>query len=187
MNGAVVRSFVCVPLPEAVKRIVGNHAAAIRREQSGLKWVEKDLYHITLKFCGEHPLPVLDVFRNNAEAAINGHRPGPVLLRLGRPGAFPGMKWARTFFIGVEGETDKLAGIAELIESAAEAAGMGKENRPFHPHVTLARTRRPEEIVLPFFQEKRPGEWSAESILWMKSELRPSGPEYSILQEWSLL
>ncbi|MBP9027948.1 MAG: RNA 2',3'-cyclic phosphodiesterase [Aminivibrio sp.] len=187
MSGGLVRSFVCIPLPEAVKRIVGDRAAAIRREHSGLKWVEKELYHITLRFCGEHPLSVLEEFRKNAETALSGNRPGPVFLRLGQPGAFPGMKRARTFFIGIEGETEKLARIAELIESAAAAAGMGKENRSFHPHVTLARARQSEEIVPPSFQVERSGEWSAKNILWMKSELRPSGPEYFLLQEWSLL
>lgn len=187
MSGAVVRSFVCIPLPEAVKRTVENHAAAISREYPGLKWVGKEQYHITLKFCGEHPASVLEKFSMSVESFISGNRPGTIRLRLGVPGTFPGLDQARTFYIGVEGETGKLERLASLIESAACAAGMEKENRPFHPHVTLARARRPERLKIPSFTAESHVEWAAETILWLKSELRPSGPEYSTLQEWRLL
>lgn len=187
MSGAVVRSFVCIPLPEAVKRTVEKQTAVTCREYPGLKWVGKELYHITLKFCGEHPVSVLEKFRKKAEYFISVNRPGTIRLRLGVPGAFPGLDRARTFFVGVEGETGKLEQLASLVESAASAAGMEKESRPFHPHVTLARTRRPERLELPSFTMDKPVEWDAKTILWLKSELRPWEAEYSTLQEWPLL
>ncbi|MBL3539686.1 RNA 2',3'-cyclic phosphodiesterase [Aminivibrio sp.] len=186
MSAPVVRSFVCIPLPEPVKSTLENMAAVISPNYPGLKWVGREQYHITLKFCGEHPVSVLEKFKKNAESAISGNRPGTIRLRLGLPGAFPGRDRARIFFVGIEDKGGNIERLAALIEKAAAEAGMEKENRPFHPHVTLARTRRPERLEFPDFTDEKHVEWDAETILWMKSELRPNGPEYSQLQEWRL-
>jgi|LSQX01.1.fsa_nt_gb 2'-5' RNA ligase len=187
MNGLPVRSFVCMPLPDAVIEKVEQQIAFVRRNSPQMKWVAGRLYHITLKFCGEQPVPVLNVFRQKVGNLLSRNTTGSIALRLGVPGAFPNLYRAHTFFWGLEGEIDKLKRLAFFIESAASECGIPQKRRGFHPHVTLARTNRPERIEIGLLKKKTAPDWVQKTVVLMKSQLRASGPEYSVMEEWNLL
>ena len=50
-------------------------------------------------------------------------------------------------WVGVDDPAGGLTGIAEACEAAARSVGFDPEERPFHPHVTLARIRPPRNVV----------------------------------------
>src|ERR1700736_6830689 len=52
---------------------------------------------------------------------------------------FPNPKAARVFWAGVDG-SDHLPRLASTIDSALEKLGFPRETKPYHPHLTLART-----------------------------------------------
>jgi len=72
-----------------------------------------------------------------------------------------------------------------------EKQGFARENRPFHPHLTLGRVKFPARLDL-LIQEmnknqgRRFGEMRVERVTFFQSTLRPSGAEYTVLKEFRL-
>jgi 2'-5' RNA ligase len=84
---------------------------------------------------------------------------------------------------------DKLSKLQQNIDSALAALGFAKEERPFVPHLTLARLKEgaspPErrsfgELVgSTTFEDKYPVE--VEAVRLMRSQLTPAGAIYTCL------
>lgn len=103
--------------------------------------VPPENWHITLRFVGETEPVAYERWLANLDAAS---KPSPFRLSLGELGAFPRSARATVLWVGVHGEG--ITGLAEVVDDAAEASGLGREDRPFRPHLTLARIRPPEDV-----------------------------------------
>jgi RNA 2',3'-cyclic 3'-phosphodiesterase len=121
-----VRLFVSLPLPAPVR----THLAAALR---GLRTTAVAQWHVTLAFVGEWDDPGLLVPGLAGAAAASS----PMRLRLHGGATFPGVLWA-----GVDGDVAGLRRLAADVEVACRAAGVRLEERPFRPHVTVARRVR---------------------------------------------
>ncbi|HET6505046.1 MAG TPA: 2'-5' RNA ligase family protein [Amycolatopsis sp.] len=147
--------------------------SALRADLSGveapaeLRWSEPDLWHVTLGFYGEDdPGP-----RGDWLAGRLAGRPAPT-LRIQGAGAF-----SRVLYLGVYGD-----GLTEL----AVAAGAGQE-RPYLPHLTVARSRADVPAGLPRslagFASR---EWAATEVVLMRSDRTAEGPRYAVLRRFGL-
>ncbi|MET9265200.1 RNA 2',3'-cyclic phosphodiesterase [Amycolatopsis sp. NPDC004079] len=130
-----------------------------------LRWSDPAGWHITLAFYGEVDPAERGSF---LDRALDGRK--SVDVRLWGSGTFPGVLW-----LGVAGE-----GLADL--AAAAAAGSGEE-RPYRPHLTLARCSRTQP----------PTEWTERlagfrSRVWTadRVELMGGGSPYRTLRTWPL-
>lgn len=103
--------------------------------------VPPENWHITLRFIGETEPVGYERWLANLDAAP---KPSAFRLSLGAVGAFPKPARATVLWVGVHGED--IAGLAEVVDDAAEASGLGREERPFRPHLTVARIRPPEDV-----------------------------------------
>jgi 2'-5' RNA ligase len=113
----------------------------------------------------------------------------PFQLAISGLGAFPSLKQARVFWVGVSGELDKLSRLQQNIDSALAALGFAREERPFVPHLTLARIREgasPAErrdfgelVGSTSFEDKYSVE--VEVVRLMRSQLTPAGAIYTCL------
>jgi 2'-5' RNA ligase len=90
--------------------------------------------HLTLKFLGE-----VDEWRQREiEAALAGSvEPFDVGIRPAKLGGFGGGR-LRVIWVGLEGDLDELGQLARVVERALAPVGF-EEDRPFTPHLTLAR------------------------------------------------
>jgi 2'-5' RNA ligase len=187
-----------LPPPEALNEV----AAAIRpfhQEWSRLRWVDPALWHVTLAFLGEVPdraLPDLGVRLSRAAA-----RHAPMSLWFRGAGAFPSPGRARLLWVGLgvdpEGTPsgdeaarkaemkneprsgapsgrERLKRLAESVAAGARRAGAKETDRkPFHPHLTVARTRQPDNLrelvdVTCAFEGRI---WKAEAVHLVQSHL----------------
>lgn len=105
------------------------------------RWVATEQWHLTVVFCGEVPSSVVpDLSERLARAAS---RTPAFALRLSGAGTFPKQTArARVLWVGVDGDTTTLSRLAERCAAAARRCGIDVEDRPFRPHLTLARARR---------------------------------------------
>lgn len=184
MTDDLVRCFVCVELGQPVRERLSRWVARFRPMAPELRWVRDDAYHITLKFCGEIPYTHLYKLENALEHGLNLKRIRAFPLELAGVGAFPGFRQPRVLWAGIGGEDYQVQRVASVVESAAVAAGIEREKRPFHPHVTLARVPPTAELPVGVLREMNNssgswGEWSVSSITLMRSELLPEGPRYT--------
>ncbi len=141
MGEATIRSFIAIELPDEVVRGLTLTATYLRRRLPGsdLKWVAPGNIHVTLKFLGEVTLSRIQDVRSTLESALSSAPP----LRLGidTPGAFPSQRAPRIVWVGLNGDVEKLASLARQVDAAMQPLGFPREDRPFTPHLTLARVR----------------------------------------------
>jgi 2'-5' RNA ligase len=187
-NPEQIRSFIAIELPEEAKKGLARLRKELERdEHKFVKWVDPGGIHLTLKFLGNIPSKRVTEITEAMEKAAQGI--SPFHLEISGLGAFPSLKQARVFWVGIGGETDKLSKLQQSIDSALAALGFAKEERPFVPHLTLARTREgaspPErrsfgELVgSTTFEDKYPV--AVEAVRLMRSQLMPAGAIYTCL------
>lgn len=191
MDNQQIRSFIAIELPPALKKSIGEFQSVLKKPAwNFVKWVKPDLMHLTLKFLGNQSTAKLDVVKEVLSASTAAAR--AFILSTGQTGSFPGGRRIRVFWLGLEGDIEKLVTLQKSIDSSLVSRGFPSEERPFTAHLTLARLR--EECSL---QEKTafaeaiqglrfepPYSFSVDRIFLMKSTLTPKGPVYTKLAEY---
>ena len=179
-----VRVFIAIDIPSQDKDALSD---AIMRLQSaipkGVKWVDPAGIHLTLKFLGNVPKPMVEQLltaMQQASAEFQGQHFG---LRISGLGVFPKPNQPRVLWAGADGDLDTLAVLQKLVDQAVATLGYSLENRPFHPHLTLGRVR--ERVPPPLRQsigeailstELPPTDsWPVDTIHLIKTDLTPSG------------
>lgn len=109
---------------------------------------------------------------------------GPVRLRVAGGGKF-GRSRFTTVWAGLDGELDRLRGLAAAIRRELKRARLPFDAKPFRPHITLARPgdRLPAETVardLATLQGYRGPEWTVTDVRLVRSFLGPE-PRYETL------
>jgi 2'-5' RNA ligase len=187
-NPEQIRSFIAIELPEEAKEGLARLRKELERDEHKLvKWVDPRGVHLTLKFLGNVPSKRVTEITEAIKGAVQGI--SPFHLEISGLGAFPSLRQARVFWVGIGGEVDKLSNLQQNIDSAFAVLGFAKEERSFVPHLTLARIRQgaspPErrsfgELVgSAIFEDKYHIE--VEAINLMRSQLTPAGAIYTCL------
>jgi 2'-5' RNA ligase len=106
------------------------------RPLASLAWTPKDKLHLTIKFIGEWPedrLPELQQTLAQIQAPA-------IDISIRRIGWLPNPRFPTILYAGVE-PTAALSALASATDAALEPLGIAKEDRIFHPHLTLGRVR----------------------------------------------
>jgi len=131
-----LRLFIACDLSDEVRRALGELQNGLRAAtRVRLRWVRPDGIHVTLKFLGE-----VDGGRvGEIERALAGAiEPFDAQVRPAGLNGF-GVRRLRVVWVGLEGDVDRLAGLAGRIDEVLATLGFPRERRPFAPHLTLAR------------------------------------------------
>ncbi len=180
------RLFIGIEIPEELKEELAE-LKGLAPQIDSAKWIEKRNIHLTLKFLGRVEDQLVAPISERIGTAVKGG--GTFAFALGDAGAFPSARRARILWYGVgegEGELKKLAG---SMEAAVEAFGFAPEKRPFHPHITLARIKIPQDVSSAL--EKIDGKLRSRKIevphvALFESALRRKGAEYSVIDRFKL-
>jgi RNA 2',3'-cyclic 3'-phosphodiesterase len=180
MAGETVRLFFAVEIPPEVQAALGR----VRGAESGdYRWVDPLLLHVTLAFLGEQPEARLADVQAVGSAAARGSRGG--VLELGEPGSFGARSAPRVLWIGLAGDLAALQALQTRLVLGLRQSGFGLEERPFRPHVTLARRRaaarsgKPEGW--PPTHPPSPNTFAMQHLTLFQSKLSPRGPSYTAL------
>ena len=101
----------------------------------GARWVERDNYHITLRFIGD----IDDRLAREIAGELDNVAADPFTLRLKGVDAFGGNK-PHALYVGVA-ESPELRRLQATHERICLVMGLRPETRKFAPHVTLARLK----------------------------------------------
>src|SRR5947209_6220655 len=129
-----MRLFTGISLPPHTTEKL-TQALDLLRPTANLKWSPAANLHITAKFIGAWPEERLTELQN-ALAAIPPA--GSVSIAVSRFGFFPNPHHPHAFFAAVQAGLE-LNELATRIDETVAALGVKKEDRPYLPHVTLAR------------------------------------------------
>lgn len=146
-EGADLRLFVACELPAEMKAGLAALQETLRSAFGGppLRWVRPEGIHLTLKFLGAVPAQRVTDICTALAPTVEGIR--PLELSLGNLGTFGGRRGARVVWVGVEGDVERVAELQRRVEAALARLGFPAEDRPFSPHLTLARV--PDHVGAP--------------------------------------
>lgn len=185
MTGPTFRAFVAIALPEGSRQAIAGLLDQLHRADSRrtVRWVRPEGVHLTLQFLGETPEALVEALQSVLSTAAARHQ--SFRLRLGGLGSFPNSpsRRARVLWVGLEGETEALAGLQRDVAAALETIGFVPEPRAFSPHLTLGRVPGGNADVRELYGRVSwpagASEFSALGVSLMQSRLLPQGAQYT--------
>jgi 2'-5' RNA ligase len=200
-----MRIFIGIDLDPEVRARIERFLEGVESFAPDARWVRPESLHITLKFIGEQTPEQVEAITERLRR-VEGNA---IEIRSAGYGFFPTAKAPRVFWIGIQAGP-QLAELAESIDLAVAELGIPREDRPFSPHLTLARAgagrsagRRsgspkwrkgdgPNAVFtvlekrLAAMGEVDFGTMTAHEFILYQSQLSPKGSKYTKLQRLPL-
>lgn len=177
-----IRAFVAIDLPDDVRNALVKARSDIEEglRRDAVRWVKPQNIHLTLRFLGNTGLEKLPEFVQKMDDIAGGHQAFD--LHLGGVGCFPNARRPRVLWIGIDGAKDRLKSLQANVEDLVVDSGWKRENRRFHPHLTLGRVKNSREVVekgIQWGKILQHGVIPVGAIHLIESNLTPSGAIYT--------
>jgi RNA 2',3'-cyclic 3'-phosphodiesterase len=194
-----MRLFIALDIDDAIRDRITRFVEGVREFAPDARWVKPESLHVTLKFIGEQP----DAAVENIKSELAGVAGKSSEIHFRGYGFFPTAKSPRVFWIGME-SGPQLAELAGMVDDKMAVMGIPKEDRPFSPHLTLARAGggsgsprwrkgdRPNR-TFQILQDKLAafpipdfGSMTSHEFFLYQSQLSPKGSRYTKLAKFEL-
>jgi 2'-5' RNA ligase len=183
----MIRAFIAIKISVDIQEKLLGIQKKLKQSDAHISWVNPENIHLTIQFLGnieEDQVPQIVSELRKSVTVVS-----PFQLQVGYAGAFPNLRYPRVVWIGVtDDEDDSLKTLQEDISARLRTLGFKQEEGRFKPHLTLGRVRsqknksnlvRAIEAIVNIWV----GEISVDAIYLIKSELKPTGAEYTDLEE----
>ena len=184
-----VRLFLAFDLPEEHRDALRRRIGRTKKNLPAARWVPAENLHLTLAFLGDTDLARVGDLLDAVRPAFASS--APLDLTLGGGGTFPPGRPARVAWVGIQGPPELMAVQRRVARRAEETLDLKPERRPFHPHVTVARPRKPwNRRATERFENAFDGDLGApftvvEGVLY-RSDLTPRGAVYTAVERFPL-
>lgn len=173
----VMRLFIGIPLATEVIDALQRITNSLRSANDGLRWSSPETWHITLQFLGETASEKYTC----TLAQLREIRSPQIPIWLEGAGFFDR---AGVFFAGVN-VSPELREVQHQVVAATARCGFVPEDRPFHPHVTLARAKGDSRQALRTLKPRTNlkatfPKFKAPEFLLYEAFLGPGGSRYEI-------
>jgi len=165
--------------------IMKDFCDSLERCEAALKIVNTSILHITLKFLGNVTDSLVPDIRRVMEESV---REVPSFkIHAQGVGAFPSASNIRVVWIGIS-EPGNMKEIAMRLDEGLEPLGFKREERPFTPHLTVARSKGHKGMscvrkLIQLWEGVSFDTQLLDRISLKKSILSPRGPTYITLEE----
>ncbi|MFO0701866.1 MAG: RNA 2',3'-cyclic phosphodiesterase [Nitrospira sp.] len=197
----MIRAFLAVELGEDLRKQIAlvqqDLQARLGKESSKavrIAWVQPSSIHLTMRFLGDTDEQLLDPMR---EAMVTVRRSHPTIqIPIDRLQAFPNLRQPRVLWVGpseawfTSEQAKQLTSLHRGIESCCRSFGFTTEDKPFTPHLTVARIKAGDREVGQRLTQSGAcdralsvGVITVGPLVLMQSKLRPTGPVYTKLWE----
>jgi 2'-5' RNA ligase len=184
-----VRLFVAIELDAQVLRAAEHLIQRLKRRaatlapRARLGWVLPERMHLTVRFIGNVAAPQIDRLRDALAPPLDLL---PFTLRVEGLGAFPDRGAPRVIWAGLTAGREAVLQLEGAITNRLEPIGIAPEDRPYSPHLTLARVREPDGLrsapLVEGMANERLGTTEVSAVTLFESRLSPKGPTYVPLQ-----
>lgn len=184
------RVFCAIELPPVICELVAAHSMHLRQAvpDAQASWSRPDNIHLTLKFLGEIPQSRVEGLSRAAANTATGYESFPIGVE--ECGVFPTHGEPRVLWIGIEDLKGKLFELYRRLEEECAKVSFKKEARPFHPHLTIARLRKPRHARTLASAHKaikfEPTVIAVSELLVIRSELSSEGSRYATVSRHRL-
>jgi len=184
---SIIRAFIAIKIPTDIHKKLNSIQEKLKQSEVHVSWVKPENIHLTLQFLGnidEKQIPKIVSQLEESVKVVSSFQ-----LQVGYAGAFPNLRYPRVVWIGVtDDEAKSLKTLQTEIGSRLAKIGFKGENGRFKPHLTLGRVRsqknksnllRAIESIVNIWV----GEISVDAVYLIRSELKPTGAEYTDIAE----
>lgn len=200
----MIRTFLAVELSDALRTNLARLQLDLKQRLSReiprnvrMSWVQPASIHLTMKFLGDIDEQLASPMQEAMGQAIAGH--SRLQMPLERLGGFPRLQQPRVLWVGPSEvweqseEARRLTSVHRAIEECCCSFDLAPENRPLSPHLTIARIKEggysmgqalAKSGVMD--QPLSLGSLAIDSIVLMRSELKPTGSVYTKLWDMPL-
>lgn len=181
-----MRLFVALDIPGEIRAQMAEYVERVRQYAPEARWARVEGLHVTLKFLGE----VSESKLPDVKAALGLVKASPFEVSFQNIGFFPNPRSGRVFWIAVQA-SDALPQLASAIDDQLQQQGFRGEQRPYNPHLTLARAGAPGTLrgLAPLLEHEAPpqfGTMAARDFFLFQSQLGKGGSRYTKLERFSL-
>ena len=134
------RLFLAIDLPTTVTTTLSSLSEQLKRANiQGLRPVQSENFHLTLKFLGVVPICQIPPIEKEISRVVT--ECNPFTLFFGEIGTSPNRATPKVIWAKISGELKPLHVLHRRIEDVGKELGFAKERRKFRPHLTLARLK----------------------------------------------
>jgi 2'-5' RNA ligase len=184
-----MRAFLALDMSEGSRMAMDDVIRQLSVEARGVKWVKAEQIHLTLKFFPDLGLEESERVRRAVSEVVCGTV--PFTYGISGLGFFGSPDRMRVIWCGLRDTAGGLSALQASIEDRLAGVGIPRENRAFHPHLTLGRLREPRREpdlmeALRRLEGFNAGEDRADHVTLYESTLTPAGPVHEVVERWSL-
>jgi 2'-5' RNA ligase len=185
----MIRAFIAITPPTTLQQSIAEVCQVLQRLALPWRWITPDHIHLTLRFLGNVPDESVPSLLQAMAQAAQGQTAFP--LRARTLGCFPHPARPRVLWVGLDDPSQALGCLNARLTAALTPLGFPPEDRPFHPHLTLARAqnRIPASRLIPIlqtYQNQDFGEFLVTQVHLVQSQLQRGGALYTILYSVAL-
>jgi 2'-5' RNA ligase len=179
------RVFVAIELPPPVRQKLTEHIDRLRDHfpDARASWVRDESLHLTLKFLGDTQVTDVEGLAQSAQRAASKVERFEIVVA--GCGTFPPKGQPRVLWIGIDDLSGQLAFLHTALEDECAKASFSREERPFHPHLTIARIRKAHDSRRLAAVHKEigfdPETVRASELAVIRSELNSEGSRHTII------
>jgi RNA 2',3'-cyclic 3'-phosphodiesterase len=180
-----LRLFIAIEIPREICENLQEFLKELREIAPQVKWARVENLHVTLKFLGNTEVGKLEQLQTALKMIRS---PQPVTLQFRGLGFFPNEKKPRVFWAGMDSSAN-LRSLAQDIDRTMHQFGFPLEDRPFAPHLTLARFDPPGippslATAAKLHDSRGFGSLTAHAFHLIESKLKSTGAEYTTVQSF---
>ncbi|MCU1263870.1 MAG: 2-5 ligase [Acidobacteria bacterium] len=186
----ILRIFCAIELPTAACARATEHIKSLREQFSATpaSWNRDGRFHLTVKFVGEIPQNKVERLSLAAQRATVNLSPFKIIVA--GAGVFPKKGPPKVLWLGIDDLSGGLTTMHTQLDQECAREGFGKQERAFHPHLTIARVRSQSGArELAAVHEERgfaPVEVPVSELLVIRSELGSAGAKYTTISKHPL-
>ncbi len=174
-----MRCFIAIELEKDIINKIEDLKSEFNMD--GIKLVEKENLHITVKFLGEIDDNTLEKIKM-LDLPIE-----PIESRVGHVGVFPSEDYIRVIWIGASNLIELFKNIDRLLSELGF-----KEENEYIPHITIGRVKflrnkNDKKLLkdkIKKYKNVELGTFKVKNIVLMKSLLTNQGPKYFTIKRW---
>ena len=184
------RTFIAIEIPPRLRAFVVDYIKRLhdRIPDVSASWSRQDNLHLTLKFLGEVPVARIEDLSEAASAAVRAA--GPFELILAGSGVFSTRGKPNVLWIGIEDPHGTLHKVQQRLEEKCVERGFARDARAYHPHLTIARMRKPhgarELAAAHRAADFAAQTFTAKELVVFRSELLPQGSQHTAISRHAL-
>ena len=189
-RGTSWRVFCAFELPQTLRSKIEKHSQLVRGAvpEATASWSQPESIHLTLKFFGNVDQAKVPAISNALTRAVEDF--SAIKISVGGTGVFPRPSRPQVLWIGIDDASGALAQLQERVETECAREGFPKEDRAFHPHLTIARIRKPQnsnQLAEAHLRTDFPAiDLVFNEVVLFRSELSPKGSRYTPLSRHRL-